>query len=231
MHPILYIVVFLLCGCRVHRGYSYPGPTSHMGREPLSYLQRVADQLPSSSEEEPSTPERETPKGELVVASAVSLLGQKKLMVGGQSYRYDCSGFVMAAYAGAEIVLSGSSRGLYELSEKEGWLHKKKIPKKGDVAFFDNSFDRNKNGRRDDELTHVALVESVDEDGTITMIHLGGQGIVRTVMNLKHPELRQSEDGKVLNSWLRVATKRDKGPRLTGQLWKAFASMWQKDSD
>ena len=41
---------------------------------------------------------------------------------------------------------------------------------------FRDTYDRNRNRRRDDDLTHVAIVESVASDGTITLVHKGGEG-------------------------------------------------------
>ena len=54
-------------------------------------------------------------------------------------------------------------------------------PMIGDVVFFDNSYDRNRNDRLDDLLTHIAIVVSVDEDETVHMMHLGGSGITDLV--------------------------------------------------
>jgi surface antigen len=102
-------------------------------------------------------------------------------------------------------------------------FHKRKRPDVGDVAFFDNTWDRNKNGRRDDDLTHIAVVEKVERDGTITMIHLGNSGITRLVMNLKHSSHKLSAQGKPWNSVLRRGKS---GKRLTGELFSGFGSLW-----
>ncbi|MFT4979907.1 MAG: hypothetical protein ACI8S6_005819, partial [Myxococcota bacterium] len=77
--------------------------------------------------------------------------------------------------------------------------------------------------------THVAVVERVDADGTIHMIHLGGRGkpVTRKLMNVLHPDQTRSEDGKIWNSHLRSTRDRDGGPTLTSQLWTGFGSLWR----
>ena len=56
-----------------------------------------------------------------------------------------------------------------------------------------------KNGRRDDKLTHVAIVESVNDSGTISIIHLGSRGISRIFMNLYEPDVYKDGDGNIMN--------------------------------
>ena len=73
-------------------------------------------------------------------------------------------------------------------------------------------------------MSHVAIVESVDRDGTIHLVHLGSKGIVRITMNMKHPHDAVDKDGKVLNSVLRRG--RDGGPVLSGALCRGFGSLW-----
>ena len=86
---------------------------------------------------------------------------------------------------------------------------------------------------RDDPFTHVAIVERVDEAGTITMIHLGGKGkpVARRMMNLYHPADKRDADGNTINSTLRSVNGRDGGPELTAQLFRGFGSLWKLPSD
>ena len=169
---------------------------------------------------------RKQEKGLAVAESAASLIGQKTLVVSGSSYRFDCSGMVAAAYNKAGIGLSGNTSSMYALAKKKEVLHTNKTPDVGDMVFFDNTWDRNGNGVRDDSLTHIGVVEKVDDDGTITLVHLGSKGVVRIQMNLKHPSVYRDDDGKMLNSYLRRGST---GERLTGQLWVGFASLWDAD--
>ena len=157
-------------------------------------------------------------------------MGRYPLVCSGETYRYDCSGLVEAIYARAGRPVAGSTRELYERSIDLGVTHRNKRPSPGDLAFFDDTYDRNGNGRLDDDLSHVAVVESVDDDGTITMVHKGSKGVVRLYMNLHTPDVH-SEDGEILNSYLRA--QRQKDPRgteyLAGELWRGFSSLWAAD--
>ncbi len=138
-------------------------------------------------------------------------------------FRNDCSGFVMAAHHRAGIPLEGSTRSLWALAERGGWLHDGP-PLPGDVAFFDDTYDRNRNGRRDDPLTHVAVVLEVGEDGQILLAH-GGTSKGRTLlhMNLRYPHVHRSGDGTLRNDWLRARTRGDDGPRLAAELFRGWA--------
>jgi hypothetical protein len=161
-------------------------------------------------------------------------LGQPSLQVEGETFRNDCSGFVSAAYAAAGRDLhSLNSAALRGLARDEGVFHRRKRPLPGDVAFFDNTHDRNGNRRLDDKLTHVAVVERVDDDGTITLVHKGGSGVTRIVMNLRHRRLARDDDGTEINSHLRAKAKRDRRRTryLAGQLWRGFGSFWRLTAD
>ena len=135
--------------------------------------------------------------------------------------RFDCSGFVLTAFGLADISLSGNTRSLFEMASQEERLVT--TPSPGDVVFFDNTYDRNKNHRLDDPLTHIAIVVGVDSDETVQMVHLGGSGITDLVMNVAHPTEHKSPEGKMWNSYLRVNRKGEVSPRLTGQLFRSYA--------
>lgn len=195
-----------------------PGPTANVGLDGVAY---VPPEVENIEHLEPAT--TGTRKGRRVARAAESFLGKKRMMVAGNKYRYDCSGMVCAAHVKAGMQLSGNTRSMYHYAKDMGVFHKRKRPDVGDVAFFDNTWDRNKNGRRDDDLTHIAIVEKVERDGTITLIHLGNSGINRLVMNLKHPSHKLNAQGKPWNSVLR---NQKKGKRLTGELFAGFGSLW-----
>ena len=138
--------------------------------------------------------------------------------------RWDCSGLIEHAHSDIGLPLRGSVASLYESARSAGLLHHRARPLRGDVAFFHDTHDRNKNGHRDDRFTHIALVESVNSAGTITLVHLGSRGIRRIQMNLRHPGARRNAEGIVLNDYIRRVD--DGGPMLTGELWAGFASFW-----
>jgi len=215
-------------GC-AHRGLAFPGPTRHMGWEPPSYASTLEEPHSNAVVERHAPPPTGSGGGAAVARGAVRLIGRSHLLVNGERYRWDCSGMVIAAHASAGHALAGSSADLYELARERGVLHRKKRPYVGDVAFFDDTYDRNGNGRRDDELTHVGVVESVDSAGTITVVHLGSQGVVRIVMNLRRLHDHEDESGTTINSYLRAAHDADGGPVLSGELWRGFGSLWAID--
>jgi hypothetical protein len=172
-----------------------------------------------------------------LAARGASLLGQgrEQFRVAGETFNGDCSGFVEAVYALEGIQLR---RILQSVAPREtsavaaAWTAAGKTgarwtggdwPSPGDLVFFDDTWDRNGNGRRDDPLTHVGLVEWVDVDGTVTFLHRGGQGVTRGRLNLRQPDRARGEDGRPLNAPLRVrASRADDAPALAGQLFVGY---------
>jgi hypothetical protein len=120
--------------------------------------------------------------------------------------------------------IHGNVRKHFAEAQGRGWLHHRKVPEPGDLVFFDRTYDSNKNGRQDDELSHIAVVISVDPDATVHMVHWGSAAIQPLVMNLKDPGTRRTEDGKVLNSYLGKPGYAKEGAILAGELWRAFAT-------
>jgi hypothetical protein len=172
-----------------------------------------------------------------LAARGASLLGQGRaaFRVAGQTFNGDCSGFVEAVYALEGIELR---RALLAAAPREtsavaaAWAAAGRTgerwrggewPSPGDLVFFDDTWDRNGNGRRDDPLTHLGLVEWVDVDGTVTFLHRGGQGVARGQLNLRWPDAARAEDGRPLNAPLRVrASRGDDAPALAGQLFAGY---------
>lgn len=119
------------------------------------------------------------------------------------------------------ITVRGNSRTLWADAKRDGRLVE--APRPGDLAFFDHTYDANGNGRVDDELTHVAVVVGVEDDGTVEMIHFGSRRIRPLYLNLREPDVRRRGD-KELNSWLRApGYGPPTGQRLAGQLLRGFA--------
>jgi hypothetical protein len=146
----------------------------------------------------------------------------------------DCSGFVCAVYARVGVPLDGNSQALWESALLAGATHRRRLPEVGDIVFFDNTYDRNRNRRLDDELTHVAIVLSVDRDGNILMAH-GGTSKGRTTlrMNLRAPDQHVDPSGVVLNDYLRAMHTSDPSETryLSGELWRGFAMVSEADRD
>ena len=137
-----------------------------------------------------------------LLRSAHDLIGVDRLYVGGTEYRDDCTGAVLAVYAGAGINLGAQfhryqGNGVARLHRMmrdhrlyfAAGAHAR--PEPGDIVFFDNTWDRNGNRRWDDDLTHMGLVVAVDRNGSISYLHNHlRRGVIVEQMNLRHPDAR-----------------------------------------
>lgn len=162
-----------------------------------------------------------------IAAAARDLLTRRD-----RAYRDDCSGYVASALDEAGVLEplgvpeQATVAVFYADAEKRDAVHHNPIPAIGDLAFFDNTWDRDGNGRMDDRRTHIALVVDVEPDGTVVMAHKGSdRRLIR--MNLLHPSERHGPDGVEWNSWLRRTGDRGNplGMYRTGELWSGFASL------
>lgn len=219
------VLLSLLVGCASH-SFLNPGPLAGLGREPI--VERSPAKTPAK------TPAVRPPRprqgdGDAVAAAAQSFLGDRRLVALGETYRFDCSGFVGASLAKAGFEASGSSADLFEHARERGVLHRRNIPEPGDVAFFDHTYDRNRNGQVDDPLSHVAVVESVEADGTIHLVHVGSDSVGTFLMNLRHPSDRADQGGKRINDRLRVEKRSDPAGTdyLAAELFVGFGSFWK----
>ncbi|OJH40547.1 CHAP domain-containing protein [Cystobacter ferrugineus] len=168
----------------------------------------------------------ETERGERVALRAAGLVGTSL-----RRYHVsdDCSGLVRLAYqsVGVELLSQGRRPGenaasaMYRRAVHTGALHRH-TPEPGDIVFFRETYDRNRDGRRNDGVTHVGVIESVASDGTVVFVHRGGKGVVRARMNLHHPE-RKGPGGEILNDFIRRA-EGGKRARLTSELFAGYAS-------
>lgn len=168
----------------------------------------------------------QTTSREAVVAAARAFLGKRRIRVGGKKYSDDCSGLVRAVFDQVGIDLfKNAHRGengvtaIYRFAETNGRIFTGGRPIAGDLVFFHDTYNRRKGG-----LTHVALVEEVQDDQTVWIIHRVRRGVVRYRMNLIRPDVRVDQSGKILNDYLRFASPRDKEV-LTAQLFSAYATV------
>ena len=107
-------------------------------------------------------------KQNLVVEGALSLIGKDVLAVNGKTFPMDCTGVVRAAYwyAGIDVAQdfgkysgNGVSR-IHQTLKSKFMLYSTKNPKPGDIVFWDNTYDKNEDGKWNDKLTHVGIVIS-----------------------------------------------------------------------
>ncbi|HYO58352.1 CHAP domain-containing protein [Archangium sp.] len=169
---------------------------------------------------------------EEVLAAARGLVGSREVKLAGRTWPDDCTGFVEGVYARAGVSFRGAGvagdngvTALYRYARAHGRVFTRGQPKPGDLVFFRETYDQNRDGRRNDGLTHVGLVDEVASDGTVVVIHRVKRGVVRYRMNLAKPSLRRDpRTGEVLNDMLR-APGTGKMPVLTGQLFAAYGSV------
>ena len=158
-----------------------------------------------------------------LVSKARKLVGLSTLRVTVPHLPDDCTGLARAVYEDAGIELMGSGvRGdngvtaMYRLAFERSALHTS-APEPGDLVFFRETYDRNRDGKLNDGLTHVGVVESVEEDGTVQFVHRIHGGVKRSKLNVSVPL------DKTRNDYLRPAKKKA-AAALTGELFVSFAS-------
>ena len=169
---------------------------------------------------------------ETVLATARALVGKSQVVLNGHKYPSDCTGLIEGVYAQAGVIFRGTLKpgdngvtAMYRHARARGRVYTEGRPVPGDLVFFRETYDQNRDGRRNDGLTHVGIVDEVGADGTVTVIHRVRRGVVRYRMNLARPHLaRDSKSGRVLNDLLRPAGP-NREPVLTGQLFAAYGSV------
>jgi hypothetical protein len=213
-------LLLLLAAC-APRALRVPGPLGPVGRS-VRPLPVREDPIA------PPPPERHDRRRQEAFVDAVVDAAHHYLTGDLDGFRDDCSGFAAAVYTRAGAPIEGGARHLYETLSERGWVHHRKHPELGDLVFFDDTYDANRDGKVNDPLTHVAVVVDLATDGTITMAH-GGTGVGRTTtwMNLEHPSERKGPNDERWNNYLRRAKDSDpKGTKyLTGELWAGFATL------
>lgn len=177
-----------------------------------------------------------TPSQAALARAAQGFLGQSSIRINGRSYSSDCSSLVRAVYAtrqvdvysGLDELDGGNGVGrIYTYALQHGRIHYGPTVYPGDLVFFHNTWDFNGDGLPNDPLTHVGVVEQVERDGTITFVSWVSSGVERYRMNLRHPNVHKSGNGRLLNDYLRRKTPRDSPATryLSGQLFAAFGTV------
>ena len=173
-------------------------------------------------------------QGNRVAEAALSFVGASALTVGGQTFPYDCTGLVRAAYwsAGVDIAQdfgeytgNGVTR-IYKTLESKRLLHSSAVPAPGDLVFWDNTYDSNEDGRWNDPLTHVAIVVKIHDDGKIEYVHENyRKGIVVEYMNLRQPDTHtKTVAGRtvIVNSPMRMRGQVTTPQWLSSHLFREF---------
>jgi hypothetical protein len=176
------------------------------------------------------TQEARSEIGRKAVSRASRWVGLSSLSRVSREVNDDCSGLMHLAYwrPGLSLMPEDPRPGengvaaIYRKARELGVLRER--PRPGDLVFFQDTYDRNRDGRRNDGLTHIGVVERVSQDGLVTFVHRAGGGVKRSRLHLYRPDVRKDGKGRVLNDWLRRADRR--GPsQLTGELVVGFAAV------
>jgi hypothetical protein len=170
-----------------------------------------------------------------VVRSAARLVDIGAVGVSGRRVPDDCAGVARAVYleqgidlyadAGNDSTANGV-RLIYSHVRQHGMVHYGPIPNPGDLVFFDNTWDLNGDGRLNDPLTHIGIVERIEPDGTVVFISRVTDTVERYRLNLSLPHVHKTAEGRVLNDYIR--RKRTMDPeetgRLTGELFAFYGT-------
>ena len=175
------------------------------------------------------------PSRSAIVRTAAKLVGAKTIESNGRRIAYDCAGVTRAVFLKHGIDLYGSSandpeangvRLIHAHIRQQGTFHQGPVVHPGDLVFFDNTWDFNGDGKVNDPLTHIGIVERQEPDGTVIFISRVAGAVERYHMNLALPHVHKTADGRILNDYLRRkdVTDPDNTSYLTGELFAQFAT-------
>lgn len=173
-----------------------------------------------------------TPTQAALVDAAHWAEGRSDIANNGRQFNMDCSGVISALYWQAGIDLqscyprytgNGVAR-IYQWMEDEKLLYRPDAPSPGDILFWDNSYDKNGNGIADDELTHIGMAVSVDEEGLVRYIHFDYiSGIIFAQMYPPDPSDRSRNSGMRIQS----LGPTPEGGITSGDLYRTAARGWE----
>ena len=176
------------------------------------------------------------PSRSAIIESAARLVGARTITSQGRRIGYDCAGVTRAIflehgidlYRGAVNDPKGNGvRLIHNHVRRHGILHRGTNVSPGDLVFFDNTWDFNGDGKLNDPLTHVGVVERLESDGTVIFISRVANAVQRYYMNLDQPHIHKNADGRVLNDYIRRKhpSDPDHTPRLTGELFSFYGNL------
>jgi hypothetical protein len=170
-----------------------------------------------------------------IVHTASKLVGTTTIQVNGKRIAYDCAGVTRAIFLEHDIDLydvaspdpkANGVRLIYDHISRHGRLHQGPAVRPGDLVFFDNTWDYNRDGIINDPLTHVGIVERQEPNGTVIFISRVAGAIERYHMNLGLPHLHKTAEGRILNDYIRRREPDDPfdAAYLSGELFAGFGT-------
>lgn len=149
-------------------------------------------------------------------------------------FRRDCSGYIQGILTnlGHDVVGFINQYGIktngvaqiYEYVQRSGTIYKDETPNVGDLVFFSQTYDVNRDGKINDPLSHIGIITKIDQDGTISFKHVIHQEIKTDYINLSKPTLHTYK-GRIINSYIRRAGKKTAYPSTTAQLFDFFGTL------
>jgi hypothetical protein len=179
--------------------------------------------------------EEATPRRTAIVRTAAQLIGARTIEVNGRRIAYDCAGVTRAIFLKHGIDLysgepsdpnANGVRLIHAHIRQQGTFHQGPVVHPGDLVFFNNTWDYNGDGKVNDPLTHIGIVERQEPDGTVVFISRVAGAVERYHMNLALPHVHETADGRIINDYLRRKNVIDPANTgyLTGELFAQFAT-------
>ncbi|MCB0308111.1 MAG: C40 family peptidase [Bdellovibrionales bacterium] len=159
-----------------------------------------------------------------------------------RKYAKDCSTFVANVYlkngfqffegARQRNIRGNGVKLIFDFVKRDGMVFDNRLPKPGDLVFFSNTYDRNRDRKLNDDLTHIGIVVDIEPKGVVRFIHVIRDRPIESVLSLNTPNRPRNAD-QIINDYLRRKTFRDAPgtPYLSGQLFFAFGSLFQNPQD
>lgn len=135
-------------------------------------------------------------------------------------------GYAKAVYKlnGIDLDTAGKTIAeIYQYAFSKKLVYQSTKPAIGDLVFFHNTVDRNRDGLWNDWHSLVGIVETIDNDETISVLVFMTDKVERIHLNLKYPELHKGKKGQILNSQLRNNEGAQKG--ISAKLFAGFANL------
>jgi hypothetical protein len=175
------------------------------------------------------------PSRSAIVRTAAKLVGAKVIESNGRRIAYDCAGVTRAVFLKHGIDLYGGEpsesptngvRLIHAHIRQQGTFHQGPVVHPGDLVFFNNTWDYNGDGKVNDPLTHIGIVERQEPNGTVVFISRVAGAVERYHMNLALPHVYKTADGRILNDYLRRKDVIDPANTgyLTGELFAVFGT-------
>jgi hypothetical protein len=164
-----------------------------------------------------------------IVEYAESLIGRRDLAKINGWFRNDCSGFVIGVYRTLGYSVRFPPRPpsrqvsllLHHILYRERLTYSAPPPNIADVVFFSGTVDPGLN-----KVSHVGIVSSIGDDGTVRVLNYTSRGVTVLNMNLDRPSVHVDEKGAVQNDFLRKRlSAADNGKLLSGELFLCFGDL------